>query len=150
MGNRAPEQNLIDSFIKELKNHANLEIKIDNLINFNCKSKTFADVEFISESQQHWVIEAKSHNSSDASNTIHKIFGEILKETGRNNRNNSKYAILIPESGREFYSKNFQLINRNKYIGFGNLVPIDCVFIFGNSGIIQMSWAELYDYFVAN
>jgi hypothetical protein len=115
------------------------------LINQSCKSRKYADVEFISSSGIHWVIEAKSNDSSDAHNTVHKIFGELLKETGKNNRSNCKYGILLPENSTEFYSRLFQEINKQKYVGFGNLIPVEKVCIHGSSGIEIISWEELYD-----
>jgi len=146
MSNRTPEQNLIDAFVSSLQAHDNLDLKIDRLINCRCKAKKWADIEYISASGSHWVIEAKSNDSSDAHNTVHKIFGELLKETGRESRENSKISVLIPESGVSFYSRLFQSINREKFLRFGKLVPVQCVFTFGSSGIGQISWKELYDH----
>lgn len=102
-------------------------------------------MEFISQSGQHWVIEAKSNDSSDAHNTIHKIFGELLKETGKDNRDKCKYGILIPENALNFYSRLFQEIKREKYIGFGDLIPIESVFLYASSGVKFLSWEELFD-----
>lgn len=147
MANLKPEQDLIDLFVDALRLSTDLEICLDTLYNKNCKSKTYADIEYKSRSGVHWVIEAKSNVSSDAHNTVHKIFGELLKETGRTSRNCFKHAVLIPENSKKFYSRLFQSINREKFIGFGKLIPIDTVFTFGSSGIIQISWVELYDFF---
>jgi hypothetical protein len=146
MANRSPEQDLIDSFVEVLNNHGDDNIKISELINNNCKSKKTADIEYISESGQLWVIEAKSHDSKDAHNTVHKIFGELLKETGRKRDKECNYAILLPEDGKDFYSRLFQLVNRDKFIGFGELIPVECVFTFGDSVVSTISWQELYDH----
>jgi len=91
------------------------------------------------------VIEAKSHDSEDRHNTVHKIFGELLKETGRTNRVDCRHAILIPEDGLDFYSRAFRSIARDKFLGFGALVPIETVFMYGLSGISQCAWECLYD-----
>src|SRR5574337_548408 len=125
---RRLEQKLIDAFVDALRNHRNVDPRIDKLCNKNCRSKKFADIEFFSKSGLHWVIEAKSNDSEDKHNTVHKIFGEILKETGRTSRRNCRYALLLPEKGKCFYSKAFQSIARDKFLGFGCLVPIDTVF----------------------
>ena len=145
MSNIAHEQTLIDNFVSELFNHTNSNIRISEIYNNNCKSKTYADIEYISDSGKYWVIEAKSHISADKYNTVHKIFGELLKETGRDSRNNVSYSILIPEEGITFYSRLFQEIKKEKFIGFGDLIPIECVFTFGASGVAQITWEALYD-----
>lgn len=145
MATRTPEQNLINAFIAALYQHVDPKLCIANLHNARCKSRTFADIEFESKSGVHWVIEAKSDDSGDKHNTVHKIFGEILKETGRSNRKNCKHAILIPEKATLFYSRAFQSIAREKFVGFGKLIPIDTVFTHGASGVGQITWTDLYD-----
>jgi len=147
MANRTPEQDLIDLFVKHLHVHDDHEIKIYTLINDRCKSHTYADIEYVSISGQHWVIEAKSNDSSDAANTIHKIFGELLKETGKDSRGTCLYAILIPEDGLDFYSRCFQYVKREKYIGFGDLIPVHSVFTCSETEISQITWSDLYDYY---
>jgi hypothetical protein len=145
MANRRPEQELIDTFVDAMHGHDHGELKIAVLHNKNCKSKSLADIEYTSEAGIRWVIEAKSHDSGDKHNTVHKIFGELLKETGRTNRVDCRHAILIPQDGLAFYSRAFQSIAREKFVGFGKLVPIETVFIFGSSGVSQFSWENLYD-----
>ena len=95
MANRTPEQDLINDFVQHLRTHQDPEIRIELLLNSNCKSKRLADVEFKSAKGLHWVIEAKSDDSKDKHNTVHKIFGELLKETGRTNRADCRHAVLI-------------------------------------------------------
>ena len=145
MANRTPEQDLVDNFVAALRKHQDPTYCPAGVINQNCKSKTYADIEFNSTSGIHWVIEAKSHDSQDKHNTVHKIFGELLKETGRHNRTKSKYAVLIPEDGVQFYSGAFQAIDRNKFIAFGEIIPVETVFTFGQNGIKSLSWSALYD-----
>ncbi|WP_230684553.1 hypothetical protein [Burkholderia cepacia] len=142
---RKPEQELIDAFFTALQTHSDNELRIAKLQNKNCKSKSFADLEFQSVAGICWVIEAKSHNSSDRHNTVHKIFGELLKETGRINRVGCKYAVLLPEDGITFYSRAFQSIDRGKFLEFGELIPVHAVFAFGSSGISRLTWTDLYD-----
>lgn len=145
MANRTPEQDLIDEFVAHLNNHEDETLRIEILYNANCKSKKFADVEFHSKANLHWVIEAKSNESKDKHNTVHKVFGELLKETGRTHRATFCHAILIPTAAITFYSRSFQLIDREKFLGFGKLIPIDTVFTSGPSGVSQITWADLYD-----
>ena len=145
MVNQAPEQTLINEFVAHLNMHKDERLKIDRPINLNCKSKKCADIEYISKKKIHWVIEAKSHESKDKHNSVHKIFGELLKETGRTNRDNCKFAILIPESAVAFYSRAFQSINRSKFVSFGKLIPIDTIFTSNADGVRELSWQELYD-----
>lgn len=146
MANRRPEQNLIDAFIEALQTHTDEHICIETLHNSNCKARKYADIEFTSKSGQRWAIEAKSNDSKDAHNSVHKIFGELLKETGRSNRENCLIGILIPEDSKSFYSRLFQSISRDKFIEFGNLIPVDNVFTHGSSGVEQITWAGLYDH----
>ncbi|OZA33332.1 MAG: hypothetical protein B7X82_09260 [Hydrogenophilales bacterium 17-64-65] len=139
MANRTPEQDLIDEFVTHLEQHADDSVKIGSIINANCKSKKFADIEFRSKTNLHWVIEAKSDDSKDKHNTVHKILGELLKETGRVNRSNCRHVILIPESAVAFYSRAFQSIDRDKFLGFGKLIPIDTVFTSNTNGVRQLN-----------
>lgn len=140
-----PEQDLINEFVDYLRQCDNDDLCIEKLINSNCRSKKYADVEFESKAKLHWVIEEKSDDSTDKHNTVHKIFGEVLKETGRTNRSNCRHAILIPDVAVDFYSRAFQSIDRTKFIGFECLIPIDTVFTSNATGIRQLTWQELYD-----
>jgi hypothetical protein len=145
MSNRAPEQDLINQFMEHLEIHESDDLRVSKEINKNCKSRTYADIEFISASKLHWVIEAKSNDSKDCYNTVHKIFGELLKESGRDNRDNCRYAILIPSNAIQFYSQAFRSIHRSKFNGFGCLIPIDCIFTSDKEGISQIPWEQFYD-----
>lgn len=144
MTNRKPEQDLIDAFVAALEVHKDERLAIGHLRNSSCKSKNCADIEFHSKSGVHWVIEAKSHDSKDKHNTVHKIFGELLKETGRSDRASCKFAVLIPEEAVYFYSRAFQSIAREKFVAFGDLVPVELVFTFGAAGVVELSWEDLY------
>jgi len=147
MANRTPEQDLINQFVGHLSDHADKDICIKQLFNKNCKAKKLADVEFVSAAELRWVIEAKSDDSKDKHNTVHKIFGELLKETGRTDRADCRHAVLIPEGAVDFYSRAFQSIAREKFLGFGRLIPVDTVFLSGPSGVTQLTWERLYDAF---
>lgn len=145
MANRSPEQDLIDQFVGHLSHHSDRDLRVLEMINRNCRSKTYADVEFKSCSGLHWVIEAKSNDSNDRHNTVHKIFGELLKETGRTNREDCRHGILIPGDAVQFYSRAFQCVHPEKFLGFGELIPVDTVFTSSRRGIARMSWAALYE-----
>lgn len=133
MPNRALEQELIDGFVQKLRG---LYDDLD-MHNSRCRSKEFADIEFTLPNGQRWAIEAKSHRSADRFNTIHKIFGELLKETGRDNRENCKIGVLIPfdEGGPNFYMNGFNEIERAKFIRFGGLIPVRHVFTYDDDDI---------------
>ena len=145
MSRLTSEKYLIDGFVAALRAHTDPNLRIKELINDNCRARNFADVEFKSESSIHWVIEAKSDRSGDRHNSVHKIFGEILKETGRTNRQDCMHAVLIPTNAVQFYSRKFQCIDRGKFLGFGKLIPIDTVFTCATGVIQQLTWSELYD-----
>lgn len=149
MTKRRPEQDLIAEFIAHLRNDPDQRLCIDHLHNSDCRSRTYADVEFESKSGLHWVVEAKSNDSGDKYNTVHKIFGELLKETGRANRADCRYAILIPEGAVNFYSRAFQNIAKEKFLEFGKLMPMAAVFTSGQAGVKQLTWVALYDAYQA-
>lgn len=151
--NKNPEQNLIDKFRSLLKGKDN-DFSVDIEINFNCKAHKKADIEYISKSGDHFVIEAKSHHSKDAYNSVHKLFGELLKETGRlRDTKKIKYGILIPKdeynekNGITFYRECFRKINRTKFIEFGKLIPMSYVFVCSqeSSYIDIYTWANFYE-----
>jgi hypothetical protein len=146
---RAHEQMLINQFVKHLRSHADGRLCIKTLHNDRCKSRSFADVEFDSTAGIRWVVEAKSHKSPDRHNGVHKLLGELLKETGRLDRPPCRYALLIPEKGVPFYSWALQAIDRDKFIAFGQLIPVDGIFVSSTKGIREMTWISLYDAFKA-
>jgi hypothetical protein len=150
MQNNTPEQNLINSFVDALGKTDIEDIQLSKPSephNQNCKSRTLADIEFTSDSGIRWAIEAKSNESKDKYNTVHKFFGELLKETGRANRDNCNIGILIPRNSKGFYSKAFKKINKEKFIAFGDLIPVKQVFTYDEyAGIEMISWFDLYNY----
>lgn len=143
--NNTPEQNLINGFVTALRlsKDANISIVARDLINNKCGSKNFADIEYVSDSGIHWVIEAKTAETRNMQNEVHKVFGNLLKETGRNERDKCNYALLIPEESENYFRKGFGRINYKKYINFGKLIPIDTVFFYGRNGITRKTWADL-------
>ena len=147
MSNQPHEQNLVDGFVQQIRHIVEGQGNNLHLHNCSCKSRTFADIEFTLPSGQRWAIEAKSHESTDQYNTVHKLFGELLKETGRENRVNCKFAILIPEDGIDFYHKHFTKIDRCKFFGFGWLIPVRTMLSYNriNNSIKYTSWDGFYD-----
>ena len=98
--------------------------------------------------------EVKSHHSKDSQNTINKVFGQLLKETGKRKLDEEKecLAILFPsESGKwtdskgmettkiegeKYYRRGFSRINKEVFINFGTLVNVKYIFIFSSSAQI--------------
>ncbi|CAJ1906443.1 hypothetical protein [Aeromonas veronii] len=96
-------------------------------------------------------IEAKSHHSKDSQNTINKIFGQLLKETGKRtlDKNRECLAILFPSEsakwidnkgktetridGIEYYRRGFSRINSQVFISFGELVGAKYILSFNSS-----------------
>ena len=108
MANRNPEQDLINKFVESIKKTKGVEI-----VCANCKLQSRADVEFKMQNGEYWVIEAKSRDSSDKYNTVHKLFGELLKETGRTrNEGMLRIGVLMPTEGKDFYIKCFSAIDK--------------------------------------
>lgn len=140
------EQQLIDRFIIELNENRFFD-KYD-IINNNCKSKNHADIEMhveINGKRELWRIEAKVETNADKHNSVHKIFGELLKETGRHVDDGIvvRYALLL--SDFEFYCKRFSKIERSRFIGFGKLIPVHCVFVFEKNGNFRkINWSDLH------
>lgn len=143
--NKSPEQNLINDYVA-LKNK---DDGIKHLYNDKCRGENkFADLEFISKDGIHWVIEAKSHETTSNHNAAHILFGELLKETGkaRETKKNItiKYALLL--SDIHFFRNKFRLIPKAKFIEFGKLIPINDVFVVKNkTDIIQLNWEDFYE-----
>lgn len=148
MTNQQHEQDLIDGFVQEIRRIVEKQDR-NNLIldNDRCKRKIFADIEFTLPSGQRWAIEAKSNKSKNNYNTVHGLFGDLLKETGRENRENCEFAILIPKDGIDFYYSHFREINRCKFFGFGWLIPVRTIFSYdcASRSIKYTSWENFYD-----
>ena len=55
------------------------EFGIKKHINIGKDTKLYADVEFIAKNGELIILEAKSHESTDAPNTVYKLFGQLMK-----------------------------------------------------------------------
>ncbi len=157
------ETPLIECFHSVIKDDAVFGVS-DN-INFGSDTNDTADVEYLANNGELIVLEAKSHESKDAYNTRHKIFGQLMKEHGKQNEYRQKYAntiafgILIPEDepssgksntkmkGVEFYRKGFEGIPEDLYLKFGMLVNAKYVFVcsVNNRSVKVYSWASFYN-----
>ena len=131
--NKKTEQELIDNYKAELEK----EDCIDCSINFDCNSrKKHADIQYVDKNGVEWFIEAKSFKSPDKNNAVHKIFGELLKNTGlEKNCKNVRYGILIDDF--DFLNDHLESIPKEKLEKFAEI--IDCkngitVFVKENEG----------------
>ena len=146
MPNSKYEQPLIDRFVAALKDADN-EIRINEMHNCSCAGNAdFADLEFTSVSGQRWAIEAKYGAPKNKANEVHKLFGDLLRETGRAHRNGCRIALLLYAGNEEYFRAGVRRINRGKYIQFGSLVPVESVFVVGDSPSFETrTWREFYD-----
>lgn len=159
MNNNQPELHLINKFKEILVR--NRYVDDSKLQNFGRNTKKYADIEFVSVDGDYFVIEAKSHHSRDAHNSYHKLFGELLKETGKNESTRNSYGeklsfgILIPADpctiltnteGATFYRNHFKNIPLEIYVGFGKLVRLKYVFVCSeiDNYVKQYTWEGFY------
>jgi hypothetical protein len=142
------EQALINRFVEAARSdQADNVFRLKRIVNQSCKSKKFADIEYTSQADIHWIIEAKSYDSKDRHNAIHKLFGELLKETGRNRSgSNLQYGVLLPAEGLEFFGKGFAAVPKKKFVAFGALIPVSKVFYVEESCIKHLNWAQIHGY----
>jgi len=139
------EAPLIMCFMEVIEADENFGIR--EVVNFGSDSYECSDVEYLSNSGEYLIIEAKSHESKDAYNTRHKIFGQLLKEHGKQSHMRNRYSasitlgILIPkditssgksntkQSGYDFYRKGYADIPEKLFVGFGELTNAKYIFV---------------------
>jgi hypothetical protein len=142
MNHEAP---LINCFSEVIKSDTRFGIK--KAINIGSDGASYSDVEYLSNSDEYLIIEAKSHESKDAYNTRHKIFGQLLKEHGKNSPSRQEHeavlalGVLIPKdatssgksnskkSGYDFYRDGYSDIPEKIFSGFGELAKVKYVFL---------------------
>lgn len=110
-------------------------------------------------------VEAKSHHSTDSQNTINKIFGQLLKETGKRHidKGSECLAILFPAesarwidnkknnitriSGVDYYRRGFSRIDGQTFIDFGVLVGAKYILSYSSEFKILdiYDWASFLD-----
>lgn len=156
------EARLVQCFSKVIKSDEKFGIK--KKINIGRDNKLCADIEYLSYNGEYLIIEAKSHESKDAYNTRHKIFGQLLKEHSKESLSRNEYydaivlGILIPKdkpisgksnikkTGYDFYRKGFLNIPECKFCKFGKLVKAKYVFVCSlNAKVVDIySWIGFY------
>ena len=144
MSNCPHEQCLIDSFILALRQVQDRDLSIQHIHNQSCRSQTFADVEFTAMSGQRWAIEAKYCAQGKITTEIHTLFGDLLRETGRENRQNCKIGLLLHQQKENYFKNGVNRIARKKLAQFGGLVPVQAVFVFSPPVITKKTWREFY------
>lgn len=120
---------------------------INKEINIGFDNASCSDVEYLSKGGEYLIIEAKSHESKDAYNTRHKIFGQLMKEHGKSSANREKHSssislgVLIPKdktssgksntkkSGYDFYRDGYSDIPEDIFKGFGELTKTKYIFL---------------------
>ncbi|MFM0454955.1 hypothetical protein PQR21_31640 [Paraburkholderia nemoris] len=153
---------LIACFQRAIKTDAIFGIK--EMANIGTDSPLYSDVEYVTTNDEYLVIEAKSHESKDAYNTRHKIFGQLLKEHGKKNPLRDRYTnslalgILIPkdetssgksntrQSGYQFYRNGYRDIPHHLFRGFGELTKTKYVFVCSlkNETVDVYSWTGFH------
>ena len=122
--------------------------------NFNCKAKKYADVEYITKTGIRLVIEAKTHLSPDRHNSLHKIFGELLKEANRDRDKQveCQYGLLVPLttsnriSGEEFYrNKLVEHVGMKNLKEFSRIIPMTWVFACDNKRLKMYTWGDFFE-----
>ena len=135
--NETWEQELIETFEKE----KNKEIKVSE--NFNCRSKKKADIQYTDMNGINWFIEAKSFQSPDKHNGVHKIFGELLKMSKfAEESENAHLGILVDDE--YFLKTHLDMCNKENLLKFGKIFKNGItVFIFSEKKLTEKTWTEL-------
>lgn len=139
------EQPLVDNFVCALRGIQDCDLSIQCIINQACSSPDFADVEFTAKSGQRWAIEAKYGAENNIPNEVHKLFGNLLRETGRCHRQDCNVGLLLHQDTECYFREHVQLIPREKFCQFGRLVPVQAVFVFSQTEVKRKTWMEFYD-----
>jgi len=170
---RRTEADLIDAFRQFVVSKG---LVSEAHCHFSGDSDDCADVELTLEAAgwpknfpRHLLIEAKSHHSTDAPNTINKIFGQLMKETGKHcatrvrRARSYKLAVLVPADsahwtgsngkrhrqpgGLVYYQSGFRRIDRRVYIEFGALVEVAYVLLYSisDASLAVYDWVDFYD-----
>ena len=145
MPNRHHEQCLIDSFVCALHRVQDRDLLIRCIHNQNCLSRTSADLEFTAVSGQRWAIEAKYGPRDNKSNEVHKLFGALLRETGRECRQNCKIGLLLHQQMENYFRQGVNRIARQKFYQFGDLIPVRAVFVLSPQVVTKKTWRQFYN-----
>ena len=96
-------------------------------------------------SGQRWAIEAKIGAPDNRANEVHKLFVNLLRETGRAHRQNCKIGLLLHHETEGYFRNGVNRIDREKFIPFGSLVPVEAVFVLSPQYFTFKTWMEFYD-----
>ena len=67
------------------------------------------------------------------------------RETGRDDRQTCNIGLLLHGQTENYFRKGIQRIPRQKFAGFGELVPVRAVFVLSPPIIEIWTWLEFYD-----
>ena len=145
MSNIAHEQHLVDGFVSVLQQVRNPDLSIRSIHNKSCRSRTLADVDFTAMSGQRWAIEAKYGAPDNRPNEVHKLFGHLLRETGRSHSEDCKIGLLLHHETERDFRKGVRRICRDKFLRFGCLIPVQAVFVLDLPYVRRKTWMDFYD-----
>lgn len=143
MSNKTPETDLMEG-VKSFCQHSEKRIK---LYNCNCNSRNFMDFEAeINLSEKERILlrcEAKVASQTDGKeykekfNTVHKVFGEILKGRSLKPDNYTKcenivYGFLIHKRDFDFYKEQYRRLIKD-WNQFGRVFECKFVVVFNSS-----------------
>lgn len=121
-------------------------VRDQDIHNRSCASQHSADVEITAANGRRWAIEAKYGAERNKWNDVHMIFGKLLRETGRSNRDECSIGLLLHHRNEDFFRQRVRRIRRDKYLAFGCLIPVAAVFVYTGDGVgyKRMTWREFY------
>ncbi len=153
---------LVSQFCEFLRNYGNESFTVRLIHNASGDTSEYADIELTTATGELIAIEAKTHETQDGPNTVHKVFGQLLAEQGKTNqqRKNSKntcFGILIPaekptnpkapkDFGKDYYQRRFRDIPKTKFQEFGVLVNAKYVFVFRRTTPQQLEVYKWLDF----
>lgn len=156
------EKLLVSKFCEFVRSYGNDEFSVTTIHNASGDTNEYADIELTTATGVLVAIEAKTHETRDAPNTVHKVFGQLLAEHGKTNPQRRKasacFGILIPAEkpmnpdapkscGTSYYQRRFRNIPENKFEEFGVLVDAKYVFVFRRTRPQQLDvygWMDFY------
>ena len=78
---------------------------------------------------------------------VHKLFANLLRETGRNEGTARNIGVLLHHETEGHLRRGVRRIDRNEFLPFGGLIPVAAVFVLTEErpGYEQKTWAEFHD-----
>lgn len=142
MSNEEPEKELINNFLNVLKqNDINNEYKLMEKTNI----LTHADVEFKSQTNLNYILEAKTNLTNNKYNEIHKIYGQILKNRSHEEVEGQQYIYGILINEELFFRRGFRKIREDIYQNFGALSQPLHVFVLDEVSLRIYTWNDFYN-----